>query len=316
MRLVFMGTPHLAASVLQALAREHEVVAVFTRPDAVRGRGKSLVASPVKDVATALGIPVYTPSSLKDAEVIEQLEELRPDVICVVAYGMLLPQAVLDIPRFGCLNVHTSLLPRWRGAAPIERSILTRDANAGVSIMKMEKGLDTGPYCRQVAVPIQDKYVAELADDLVNVGARELVQALAQVEAGTVAWTTQEEEGVTYADKIAKGELDCLPTDAIAVAHAKVRASSESHPSRLAIAGRVLTVEAASIVEDEAVRQAIGDLGAAEATSVMKRLFIGFDDGIMELEQVKPAGKKSMDGRSFAAGVQGIKNARLVWESA
>lgn len=313
MRIVFMGTPSLAATVLQALAKQHEVVGVFTRPDAVRGRGKKLVGSPVKDAANELGLEVHTPLTLKDDQTISLVRELAPDAICVAAYGALLPKEVLDIPQYGCLNVHTSLLPRWRGAAPIERAILARDEMAGVCIMKMQEGLDTGPYCLCESIPIGRKYVNELAGDLANAGAAALCDALDKIQAGTAEWTEQGDDGVTYASKIQKGELDCVPTDSVEAAQAKVRAASDSHPSRIVIADRQLAVEEASVVSDDAVIKAVGDMQAGEATSAMKRLFIAFDDGVLELERVKPAGKKSMDGRSFVAGVQGMKGAKIAW---
>ena len=146
MRVVFMGTPDFAASILIELKEQHDVVAVYTRADAVRGRGKKLVPSPVKEVALGANIPVFEPRTLRDEAEVERLRALDPDVICVAAYGMILPQAVLDIPKHGCLNVHASLLPKYRGAAPIERAILNGDDEAGVCIMRMEAGLDTGDY--------------------------------------------------------------------------------------------------------------------------------------------------------------------------
>ena len=312
MRVVFMGTPELAATVLEHLAREHEVVGVFTRPDAVRGRGKKLVASPVKETAVGLGIPVYTPSSMKDEESARQLRELEPDAVCVVAFGALLPRTVLDIPRYGCLNVHTSLLPRWRGAAPIERAILAQDEVTGVSIMRVEEGLDTGPYCAQVTVPVAGASVGELTAKLAAAGAEALVEALRQAEAGTIEWVEQGEDGLTYARKLEKGELDCEPADTVAAIDAKVRASSGSHPARLQVEGRRMSVERA--VLPEAVSLPGGtDLEPGEAAVVAKRLVIGAADGIVELAQVKPDGKKSMEGRAFAAGLQGARGARMKW---
>ena len=144
MRVVFMGTPAFAATILDDLAEQHDVAAVYTRPDAVRGRGKRLEPSPVKAAAERRGLRVLTPRTLRDEAAQRELASFAPDVICVAAYGAILPKEVLDIPRFGCLNVHASLLPRWRGAAPIERAILAGDEEAGVCIMRMEVGLDTG----------------------------------------------------------------------------------------------------------------------------------------------------------------------------
>ena len=193
MRIVFMGTPDFAASVLSELASQHEVVAVYTRPDAVRGRGKQLVPSPVKVEACERGIPVFTPKTLRDADEQQALAALEPDVICVAAYGMLLPAEVLSIPEHGCLNVHASLLPRWRGAAPIERAILSGDEEVGVCIMRMEEGLDTGDYCVCRSLEVGDKDVALLTDLLADLGAHALLTALTQLEAGCIRWTRQDE---------------------------------------------------------------------------------------------------------------------------
>ena len=175
MRVVFMGTPKLAADILVEIAQQHEVVCVYTRPDAVRGRGAKLEPSPVKAAAERLGIPVRTATSLRDAEEQAHLAELAPDAICVAAYGCILPREVLEIPRYVWLNVHASLLPRWRGAAPIERAILAGDEQTGVCIMRMEEGLDTGPYCVRRATEVEGKSAAELTDELANLGARALV---------------------------------------------------------------------------------------------------------------------------------------------
>ncbi|MBQ9042005.1 MAG: methionyl-tRNA formyltransferase [Eggerthellaceae bacterium] len=313
MRIVFMGTPDLAATILKRLADAHEVVGVVTRPDAVRGRGNKAIPSPVKEVALSLGIPVYERTSFRDRESVEQLELLNPDVVCVAACGIILPKDVLDIPRFGCLNVHTSLLPRWRGAAPIERSILEEDAMTGVCIMRMEEGLDTGDYCRRVEVPIEQKNVAELSDELARVGADQLVEAIAEVVNGTAVWTSQGSDGITYAEKIKKGELSLDPSDTARRAVAKVRASNAAHPARIEIADRTLAVERASVVEDEQGASLCADLEAGQARFAAKRLFLKANDGAFELLNVRPDGKKSMDARSFAGGIQGIKNMQLTW---
>ncbi len=168
MRVVFMGTPAFAATILDDLAEQHDVAAVYTRPDAVRGRGKRLEPSPVKAAAERRGLRVLTPRTLRDEAAQRELASFAPDVICVAAYGAILPKEVLDIPRFGCLNVHASLLPRWRGAAPIERAILAGDEEAGVCIMRMEEGLDTGAYCVCRTARIDGKTAPELTDEWVT----------------------------------------------------------------------------------------------------------------------------------------------------
>ena len=314
MRVVFMGTPQLAADILVELAQQHEVVCVYTRPDAVRGRGAKLEPSPVKAVAERLEIPVRTPKTLRDPQEQQALEELAPDAICVAAYGCILPAEVLSIPQFGCLNVHASLLPRWRGAAPIERSILAGDAQTGVCIMRMEEGLDTGPYCVRRATEVPGKTAAELTDELANLGARALLTGLSVVEQGGAEWIEQDDAKATYAEKLAKDELFLHPTDEATVALRKVLASSDAHPCRAVVANRSVTVLVAAPVEDERGCALCEGIASGEVRFASKRLFIGMADGTIELVSVKPDGKKPMEGRAFAAGIQGIKAGGFTWE--
>lgn len=238
MRVVFMGTPRFAAEILDELAEFHEIAAVYTRPDAVRGRGKALVPSPVKEVAERRGLPVRTPRTLRDAAVLSELAAFAPDAICVAAYGAILPKEVLDLPPFGCLNVHGSLLPRWRGAAPIERAILAGDEEIGVCIMAMEEGLDTGDYCVCRSLPAGSRTAAELTEELAALGASALLTALAQAEGGNLRWVAQDEALVTYAEKIAKGELNLDPAESAVANDRRVRASGAAHPARAVVAGR------------------------------------------------------------------------------
>ena len=195
MRVVFMGTPEFAATILEDLSQQHEVAAVYTRPDAVRGRGRKLEPSPVKRTAERLGLPVLEPRTLRDEAVQAELASFEPDVICVAAYGAILPKAVLDLPPFGCLNVHASLLPRWRGAAPVERAILAGDAVAGVCIMRMEEGLDTGAYCVCRTARIDGKTAPELTDELANLGSHALLTALVHVQSGAAEVASVKPDG-------------------------------------------------------------------------------------------------------------------------
>lgn len=208
MRVVFAGTPEFAAQALAAiLADGNEVVLVLTQPDRPAGRGMSLQASPVKQLALQHGLPVHQPSSLKSEEACQPIIEARPDVMVVAAYGLILPQAALDIPRLGCLNIHASLLPRWRGAAPIQRAILAGDAKTGVTIMRMEAGLDSGPMLLKESLPIADTETAgTLHDKLAALGARLIVEALPKLERGELPGDIQPEEGVAYAAKLEKAE--------------------------------------------------------------------------------------------------------------
>lgn len=313
MRVVFMGTPKLAADILVEIAQQHEVVCVYTRPDAVRGRGAKLEPSPVKAAAERLGIPVRTATSLRDAEEQAHLAELAPDVICVAAYGCILPREVLEIPRYGCLNVHASLLPRWRGAAPIERAILAGDEQTGVCIMRMEEGLDTGPYCVRRATEVEGKSAAELTDELANLGARALLTGLSVVEQGGAEWTFQDDAAATYAEKLAKDELYPDPAEPAAAMVRKVLASSEAHPARAVIAGRSATVERVALPDDERAAALCDGLEQGAVRFAAKRLFLGTGDGAVEVLSLKPDGRKSMDARAFAAGVQGIKAGGCTW---
>ena len=313
MRVVFMGTPKLAADILVEIAQQHEVVCVYTRPDAVRGRGAKLEPSPVKAAAERLGIPVRTATSLRDAEEQAHLAELAPDAICVAAYGCILPREVLEIPRYGCLNVHASLLPRWRGAAPIERAILAGDEQTGVCIMRMEEGLDTGPYCVRRATEVEGKSAAELTDELANLGARALLTGLSVVEQGGAEWTFQDDVAATYAEKLAKDELYPDPAEPAAAMVRKVLASSEAHPARAVIAGRSATVERVALPDDERAAALCDGLEQGAVRFAAKRLFLGTGDGAVEVLSLKPDGKKSMDARAFAAGVQGIKAGGCTW---
>ncbi|MFN9738246.1 MAG: methionyl-tRNA formyltransferase [Pseudomonadota bacterium] len=226
-RIAFAGTPDFAVPVLAALLDSpHDVVGVWTQPDRPAGRGRELAASPVKQLAQRSGVPVFQPDTLRDAAAQQELRDLQPDLLLVVAYGLILPRAVLGTPRFGCWNVHASLLPRWRGAAPIQRAIETGDQRTGVCLMQMEPGLDTGPVLLSLETPIADDDTAQtLHDRLASMGAQVVKDGLALLRAGIrPVPLPQPAEGVTYARKIDKAEamLD-LSQPAAALAR-KVRA--------------------------------------------------------------------------------------------
>ncbi|WP_414902668.1 methionyl-tRNA formyltransferase [Sphingomonas flavalba] len=205
MRIAFMGTPAFAVPTLDALvAAGHTVAAVYSQPPRRAGRGKALTPSPVQQRAEALGIPVRTPQTLRDAEAQAAFAALSLDAAIVAAYGLILPRPILDAPRHGCLNVHASLLPRWRGAAPIQRAILAGDTETGVTIMQMEAGLDTGPMLAKAATPVAGKTAGALTDELAASGAALLIRVLANLAAHPPV--AQPEDGVTYAAKIDKAE--------------------------------------------------------------------------------------------------------------
>lgn len=223
LRVVFAGTPAFSVLALDALhAAGHEIVGVYTQPDRPAGRGQKLSASPVAERAVALGLPLFKPVSFKkEPEALAALQALQADVMVVVAYGLILPQAVLDAPRYGCLNIHASLLPRWRGAAPIQRALLAGDTETGITIMQMDAGLDTGPMLIKRSVRTAGHTAGSLHDVLAKDGAELIVQALADLASGALQPQVQPPEGVTYASKLSKEEarLDfSKPAAALALA--------------------------------------------------------------------------------------------------
>ena len=209
MRLVFAGTPEFSVRALDTLhAAGHDIVGVYTQPDRPSGRGRKLTPSPVAARAQALGLPLHQPEKLRgNTEALDALRDLTPEVMVVVAYGLILPQAVLEVPRHGCLNIHASLLPRWRGAAPIQRAIEAGDSETGITIMQMDAGLDTGPMLLRATTPIHPvTTAAQLHDTLAALGADLIVEALARLERGALPASVQPSEGVTYATKLSKDE--------------------------------------------------------------------------------------------------------------
>ena len=304
MRIVFMGTPDFAVPSLRALAASHEVSLVLTRPDAVRGRGRKLVPSPVKAAAQELGLPVLEATRVTD-EVFEALQQAAPDVMCVVAYGCLLPDRVLELAPYGCVNVHGSLLPRWRGAAPIQRAVLEGDERVGISVMALVHEMDAGAYCRQASVELADKDCGTVMDELSQLGATELVAALAEMADGSVVWTEQDEALVTYAAKIDKAEMLPDPAETAARNVRRVRASLDAAPARLKVASRGVRALAA--------REAEVPVAAGSVLVRKGRLLLGCAEGTLELTRVKPDGKREMEASAWAAGLRGDA---LTWEKA
>lgn len=298
MRVVFMGTPAFSVPSLRALTREHEVVLVVTRPDAVRSRGKRLEPSPVKVAAEELGLPVLETSRMTP-EALDALRAADADVFCVAAYGCILPEAVLTMAPLGCVNVHASLLPRWRGAAPIQRSILAGDAETGVSIMRIGQGVDTGDYCAQAATTVDGKTADELTAELAEMGGELLVEVLPAIADGTAVWAVQDESKVTHAAKIAKEELRLDPAVSALENARRVLASSDAAPARCVLAGKPARVLAA-VVSNASPVPAEGQI-----TCAGKRVLLGCADGALELVSVKPDGKRAMPATAWVAGLQG-----------
>lgn len=295
MRLVFAGTPPFAATALDALADAgHDIALVLTQPDRPAGRGMKLVHSAVKQTALARGLPVSQPASLKTPEAQAELAALEPDVMVVAAYGLILPQAVLGLPRHGCLNIHASLLPRWRGAAPIQRAILAGDAQTGITIMQMDAGLDTGAMLGQTVVPIHPSDTAgSLHDALAAAGAEAIVAALPRL--GTLAPQAQDEAKATYAAKLSKDEAQLdwtLPADVLARA---VRAYDPVPGAWTLLDGAPLKVWAADVVAGDGVP---GTVLAAQGGEI----HVACGCGALALRGVQPAGGKRMAAAAFLAG--------------
>lgn len=296
MRIIFAGTPAFAATALEAIiAAGHEIVLVLTQPDRPAGRGMKLQASAVKETALAHKLPVFQPASLKDVTTHEALHAAQADVMVVVAYGLILPQAVLDIPRLGCLNIHASLLPRWRGAAPIQRAIEAGDDETGVTIMQMDAGLDTGPMLLAEALKIGPGETAgELHDRLASLGARlivTVVNALARGEKPTP--TAQPESGVTYAAKISKAEAQLDWQEAADVLTRKIRAFNPFPGASCNLNDAPLKVWRAAPVTGQGQP---GQILAVDANGIV----VAARDGALRLTELQKPGGRRLTGANAA----------------
>jgi methionyl-tRNA formyltransferase len=305
MRIIFMGTPEFAVPTLTRLTPQHNVLAVLTQPDRVRGRGRDRSPTPVKVAATELGLDVYEPDSLSDPATLALMRRAKPDAIVVAAYGKILPPEVLVLPKHGCINVHASLLPRHRGAAPVHRAILDGDQTTGVSIMLMEEGLDTGPVALKAETPVGEKTADELIETLSFIGAETLSEVLNEIKAGGVTWVPQDETRATYAEKVTADDVVLTPDLTVDQALRRVRASTRSARSKVCIGGDTLDVLDATTCEC--------DLGPGAVLSEKNRLAIGMRDGDVELVTVRAAGKAAMEGPCFARGAR--LGDDVCWES-
>ncbi|OGT27266.1 MAG: methionyl-tRNA formyltransferase [Gammaproteobacteria bacterium RBG_16_66_13] len=297
MRLVFLGSPEFAVPSLEALAAHYRVAGVVTQPDRPAGRGRRLRPPAVRLAAARLGLQVIQPRRVSDAEALEAIRKWAPEAIVVVAFGQLLRPSILDLPRWGCLNVHASLLPRWRGASPIQATILEGDPTTGVTVMKMDAGLDTGPILAQRSVPIApDETGGSLSTRLSSLGAALLLETLPGLQAGSIKPTPQQEEQATHAPLLRKSDGALDPTEPAERLARKVRAY---HPwpgtflnldrSRLG----VLSAHAAPALRDVPVGQVV-QLERAPAVSTVQ--------GYLVLDRVQPEGKKPMTGAAFLLG--------------
>lgn len=298
MRIVFMGTPDFSVPTLaEIVGQGHEVVAVYTRAPAPAGRGMDLRKSPVHIAAERFGIEVRTPKNFRDDADRVALAALAPDLIVVVAYGVILPQAVLDIPSLGCVNVHASILPRWRGAAPIQRAIMAGDKETGVAIMQMEAGLDTGPVGMVERVAITpDMNAGELHDRLARVGADALGRALAALSRGTLAFTPQPDEGVTYAKKITNEDARIDWAQSAQAVHDHVRGLSP-------FPGAFCMFDGPKGPERMKVLRTAREAGSGvPGTAIDDRLLIACGEGAVRLLDVQRAGSKPMKAEDLLRG--------------
>jgi methionyl-tRNA formyltransferase len=298
LRLIFMGTPDFAVPTLRALAeRGHQIVAVYTREAKPAGRGMKLQPTPVEQEARKLGIPVLTPKTLRTAEAAAEFAAFQADAAVVVAYGMILPQAILDAPKFGCFNLHGSLLPRWRGAAPLNRAIMAGDAESGVMVMKMDAGLDTGDVAMTARLPITDTMTAvDLHDALAPLGAALMADAMAALERGELTFVKQSEDGVTYAAKIDKAEarIDWSKPAAEVLRHIHGLSPFPGAWCELPIDGEPVRIK---LLRCAAARGA-GEPGALLGDD----LTIACGDGALRVLQLQRAGKQPMSAEQFLRG--------------
>ena len=297
MKIIFMGTPDFAVPTLtEIVSAGHEVVAVYTRAPKPAGRGQAERKSPVHLSAEAFGIPVRTPRTLRDPEAQAEFAALDADVGIVVAYGLILPKPILDAPRLGCLNLHGSLLPRWRGAAPIQRAVLAGDKRAGVMVMQMDEGLDTGPVALAEDIPLgPDMTTGDLHDKMMLVGADLMGRALAALERGSLTFTPQPEDGVTYAKKIEKSESRIDWSKPAEEVHNLIRGMSPFPGAwfELDLAGAPVRIKA--------LRSTLADGSGAPGT-ILPDLTIACGSGAVRLLSIQREGKSAMDAATFMRG--------------
>ena len=299
MKVIFAGTPDFAAAALKAIAAAgFEILLVLTQPDRPKGRGMQLAPSPVKQAALELGLRVAQPEKLRNnAEALQMLKEVEADVMVVAAYGLILPQDVLDTPKHGCLNIHASLLPRWRGAAPIQRAIEAGDAETGVCIMQMDIGLDTGDVVSEHRYTIQLTDTAnEVHDALMNLGAEAIVADLQQLKAeGRLKSVKQPEKGVTYAQKLSKEEARIDWNESAAVIERKIRAFNPVPAAWVEYQGKPMKIWRAEVVAQQ------GRAGEVLSCSA-DGLVVACGENALKITELQPSGSKRMPIAAFAAG--------------
>lgn len=303
MRIVFMGTPDFAVGTLEELIKAgHEIIGIVTQPDKPKGRGKTLMPTPVKEVALKHQIPVYQPKKVREKEFTEALRNLSPDVIVVAAFGQIITKEILEIPRFGCINVHASLLPAYRGAAPIQWAVINGEKESGVTIMQMDEGLDTGDMIDKVVVPLaQDETGGSLFDKLSQAGARLCVKVLKDLEEGKAVREKQPEESTTpYASMISKkmGEINwSQPAGSI---EQLIRGLDPWPSAYTKLQGKTLKLWKARVVEEKQEKGQPGEVVQVEKEA----FFVQTGEGILKIEELQMEGKKRMDTGAFLRGFQ------------
>jgi methionyl-tRNA formyltransferase len=314
LRLGFAGTPEFAVPALDALADANQICAVFSQPDRPAGRGQSLHASPVKNRAVERGLTVHQPASFKSPEAVEILRKLGLDALVVVAYGLILPPAALECPRLGCINIHASLLPRWRGAAPIQRALVAGDATTGVTIMRMEAGLDTGPILARRAIDIGARDIAKtLHDRLAALGAELICETMEALRVGGVRDVPQPAVGVTYAEKINKVEaLIDWQQDAVRISR-RVRAFNPWPIAETRLNGAQLRIWDAEIRDSQTIQPSEPKLDAVPGTilaATQDGIDVACGRGVLRILRLQLAGRKPLPAQDFIQG-QRLNGARF-----
>lgn len=301
LKIIYAGTPDFSVAALQALIEsEHEVVAVYTQPDRPAGRGRKLSPSPVKKVALENNIPVYQPVNFKSDEDVQALINLNADLMVVAAYGLILPKVILEAPRLGCINIHASILPRWRGAAPIQRAILAADKETGITIMQMDIGLDTGDMLSKSVCEISNEMTAsQLHDQLMEMGGKALMDILPAIESQDLQPVKQDEALVTYAEKLQKAEAQIDWSQSAEQIARQVRAFNAWPVSQTSYNDQVMRIWQANVLSDEASDQST-DAEPGRVISVQKKAFhVATGDGVLAVTEIQMPGKKPMPAAAF-----------------
>ncbi len=303
MKIVFMGTPDFSVPTLETIAKHHEVQAVVTQKDKPKGRGQEMAFTPVKESALKLNIPVYQPEKVKDEEFVDTLRELNPDVIVVVAFGQILSKEILDLPKFGCINIHASLLPKYRGAAPIQWAVIDGEEKSGVCTMKMDEGLDTGDIIDREEITLDPKETGgSLFDKLATLGGELILKTLDHLEFGNVSFTKQNDAESTYAKKMTKdlGQID-FAKDAVSIERL-IRGLNPWPSAFTKLDGKVLKIWDADVVEGEGEP---GEVISEDKTSFV----VATGDGALKINELQLEGKKRMKTSDFlnSRSIEGIK---------